>query len=157
MQNFIALLVYTCTILHNHNQTHVAADLTTESESSPIYCLIQQTTPQKNTSFHPGSVKKLESVQHPYCTIHPYCTAQRLYEDPGTIVSVETPTQTSSTADKIALLEEANAIEDQRAPEEKEMVYGSVHISRTTVLQCEDMTSSCLEEAHAIVHELSTE
>ena len=150
--SFHALLVY---MYYFHNRTHVAVDLTTESESSPT---ASYNKPHRRR-IHPSIlevVKKLESELHPYCTIHPYCTPQFLCEDPGTIVSVETPTQMPSTTDKMAL-EEANAIEDQKAPEEKEMVYGSVHISRTTVLQCEDMTSSCLEKAYAIVHELSTE
>ena len=77
----------------------------------------------------------LESVQHP---IHPYCTAQRLYEDPGMIVSDGIPTQTSSTA-------------VQNGQEEQEMVFEPVtkDIARTQ--------SSLVEEAHAIVHKLSTE
>ena len=136
--SFHTLLVY---MYYFHNRTHVAADLTKdltkESESSPTASYNKP----HHRRIHPSIlevVKKLESELHPYCTIHPYCTPLLLYEDPGTIVRDEIPTQTSSTADQMALLEEAN---DQKAPEEKEMVYGRVLISRTTVLQHEDMTS----------------
>ena len=95
----------------------------------------------RHRRIHPtiqNVVKMLESVQHPYCTIHPYCTAQRLYEDPGMIVRDGISTQTSSTADK-------------NAQEEQEMVFESVSedTARTQ--------SSLVEEAHAIVHKLSTE
>jgi len=82
-------------------------------------------------------VKMLESVQHPYCTIHPCCTAQRLYEDPGMI---GIPPQTSSTA-------------DQNAQEEQEMVFEPVSEDRAKT----HVQASHVEEAHAIVHELSTE
>ena len=117
--------------------THVAAGLPKDSDSSPTASYMKP----RRRRIHPTIqkvVKMLESVQHPYCTIHPYCTAQCLYEDPGMIVSDGIPTQTSSTA-------------DQNGQEEKEMVFEPVP---------EDMArtqSSLVEEAHAIVHKLSTE
>ena len=117
--------------------THVAAGLPKDSDSSPTASYMKP----RRRRIHPAIqkvVKMLESVQHPYCTIHPYSTAQRLYEDPGMIVSDGIPTQTSSTA-------------DQSGQEEQEMVFEPVP---------EDMArtqSSLLEEAHAIVHKLSTE
>ena len=117
--------------------THVAAGLPKDSDSSPTASYMKP----RRRRIHPTIqkvVKMLESVQHPYCTIHPYCTAQRLYEDPGMIVSDGIPTQTSSTA-------------DQNGQEEQEMVFEPVpeDIARTQ--------SSLVEEAHAIVHKLSTE
>ena len=127
--------------------THVAAGLPKDSDSSPTASYMKP----RCRRIHPtiqNVVKMLESVRHPYCTIHPYCTAQHLYEDPGTIiVSDGIPTQTSSTA-------------DQNDQEEQEMVFEPVQPSRTAVLQLEDMArtqSSLVEEAHAIVHKLSTE
>ena len=117
--------------------THVAAGLPKDSDSSPTASYMKP----RRRRIHPTIqkvVKMLESVQHPYCTIHPYCTAQRLYEDPGMIVSDGIPTQMSSTA-------------DQNGQEEQEMVFEPVpeDIARTQ--------SSLVEEAHAIVHKLSTE
>ena len=117
--------------------THVAAGLPKDSDSSPTASYMKS----RRRRIHPTIqkvVKMLESVQHPYCTIHPYSTAQRLYEDPGMIVSDGIPTQTSSTA-------------DQNGQEEQEMVFEPVaeDIARTQ--------SSLVEEAHAIVHKLSTE
>ena len=117
--------------------THVATGLPKDSDSSPTASYMKP----RRRRIHPTIqkvVKMLESIQHPYCTIHPYCTAQRLYEDPGMIVSDGTPTQTSSTA-------------DQNGQEEQEMVFEPVpeDIARTQ--------SSLVEEAHAIVHKLSTE
>ena len=117
--------------------THVAAGLPKDSDSSPTVSYMK---PHRRR-IHPTIqkvVKMLESVQHPYCTIHPYCTVQHLYEDPGMIVSDGIPTQTSSTA-------------DQNGQEEQEMVFEPVpeDIARTQ--------SSLVEEAHAIVHKLSTE
>ena len=117
--------------------THVAAGLPKDSDSSPTASYMKP----RRRRIHPTIqkvVKMLESVQHPYCTIHPYCTAQRLYEDPGMIVSDGIPTQTSSTA-------------VQNGQEEQEMVFEPVpeDIARTQ--------SSLVEEAHAIVHKLSTE
>ena len=53
-----------------------------------------------------------------------------------------------------SLLDKAHAIEDQKAPEEQDMVHESLQISHTALLSPEDSKkqSSLPEEAHAIVH-----